>query len=103
VLIEPPYTPKFAADEHYTRLVAAIHEIAQSHDVPVMLRYEASRFLSMQKAQAGESHFRLRDLMRRCLPEYVARTIVLSLQEPYGSPPARSETDRNLPDARPAR
>jgi acyl-CoA thioesterase I len=101
VLIEPPYTAAMASDEHYQALIAAIKSSARAREVPLVLRYEAMRFLSRQKTQAARSPFRLSDLGYRCMAEHVARTIALSLvkqdltiQEPNANPPAATQDEK---------
>jgi hypothetical protein len=86
VVVEPPYTAAIAEDEHYSALVRALRSVAERHQVPVVLRYEAMRYLSGTPAQAAEQ-FRLHDLSRRCIPEYVAAAVRASLPVAGGGPP----------------
>jgi acyl-CoA thioesterase I len=91
VLVQPSYHAALASDEHYSSLIAAIEKSARKNQVPLVLRFEAMRFLSQQKTQDARNQFRLNDLSYRCMAEHVARTIALSLLEP---PPADAETPR---------
>jgi lysophospholipase L1-like esterase len=79
VLVEPSYHAALASDEHYNALITAIRNSARKHHVPLVLRFEAMRFLSHQKAKAARNQFQLSELGYQCLAEYVARTITLSL------------------------
>ena len=87
VLVEPSYHAALASDEHYKGLVSAIQNSARENNVPLVLRFEAMRFLSQQKTEAAKTQFRLNDLGYRCMAEHVARTIALSMLQP---PPADS-------------
>jgi acyl-CoA thioesterase I len=82
VLVEPSYHAALASDEHYNSLIAAIENSARKNHVPLVLRFEAMRFLSQQKTQAATNQFRLNELSYRCMAEHVARTIDLSILEP---------------------
>jgi acyl-CoA thioesterase I len=86
VIVEPPYAAAIAEDEHYSALVRALRAVAERHQVPVVLRYEAMRYLSGAPAQAAEL-FRLHDLSRRCIPEYVAAAVQASLSAAGGGAP----------------
>jgi hypothetical protein len=79
VVVEPPYAAAVADDEHYSLLVKRLRETAERLRVPVVLRYEAMRYLASQQPSTAGQHFRLHDLSRRCTPEYVARAIDASL------------------------
>ena len=84
VLVEPPYTVAIADDQHYSALVGGLRAAAQRQNVPVVLRYDAMRYLSEQQAASAEMQFRLHDLSRRCTPEYVARAVGASLDTQPG-------------------
>lgn len=79
VLVQPSYHAALASDEHYNALITAIRNSARKNHVPLVLRFEAMRFLSHQKAKAARNQFQLNELGYQCLAEYVARTITLSL------------------------
>jgi hypothetical protein len=85
VVVEPPYAAAVADDEHYSLLVKRLRETAERLRVPVVLRYEAMRYLSHQQPSATGQHFRLHDLSRRCTPEYVAQAIDASLAPRRGT------------------
>lgn len=82
VLVEPPYAAAVADDEHYSALVKSLRAVAQQDRVPIVLRYEAMRYLAGQRTDAPEQHFHLHDLSRRCAPEYVAKAVAGSLASP---------------------
>lgn len=86
VLVDPQYTASLAQDEHYRQIVKTIQEIAQRGRVPLVLRYEAMRYLSSQPTAAGRylarDQFHLNDLGYRCMAEHVARAITFALVEP---------------------
>ena len=82
VLVEPPYSAPLAGDEHYTGLMAAIQKSARDNRVPLVLRFEAMEFLGQRSRSTGGkqiSQFSLSDLGARCVAEYVARTVAMSL------------------------
>jgi hypothetical protein len=79
VIVEPTYVAAVADDEHYSSLVKSLREVAERLQVPVVLRYEAIRYLSVQQPSSAGQEFRLHDLSRRCTPEYVARAVDASL------------------------
>jgi lysophospholipase L1-like esterase len=82
VLIGPSYHAALASDEHYATLIAAIENSARKNGLPLVLRFDAMRFLSQQRTQAATNQFRLSELGYRCMAEHVARTISLSVHEP---------------------
>jgi tRNA G10 N-methylase Trm11 len=86
VVVEPPYAAAVADDEHYSLLVKRLRETAERLRVPVVLRYEAMRYLAVQQPSTAGQHFRLHDLSRRCTPEYVARAIDASLAPSQRTP-----------------
>jgi lysophospholipase L1-like esterase len=99
VLVDPQYTASLARDDYYGRIVKTIQEAAQRDRVPLVLRYEAMRWLSSQKvgsAMLARDQFHLNDLGYRCMAEHVARAITLAVVEPEqagsptGSTPANS-------------
>ncbi|WP_046866405.1 SGNH/GDSL hydrolase family protein [Microvirga massiliensis] len=79
ILIDPPYTAAVAGDGYYESLVGAIRDVALRTGTPLVLRFSALRFLSQQKTDAARNQFLLQELGRRCVPEYVARVIALSI------------------------
>lgn len=86
VLVEPPYTAAIADDEHYSALVQGLRAVAQRQNIPMVLRYDAMRYLSDQQAASAGMQFHLHDLGRRCTPEYVAKAVQASL----GARPGRT-------------
>ncbi|MCJ2007071.1 GDSL-type esterase/lipase family protein [Methylobacterium sp. E-041] len=86
VLVDPLYTASLAADAYYTSIVQSVRTVATSEKVPLVLRYDAMRYLA-GRSDKGEGHmlgqqFRLNDLGLRCMAEHVSRAITLSLQQP---------------------
>lgn len=86
VLVDPLYTASLAADAYYTSIVQSVRTVATTEAVPLVLRYDAMRYLA-GRSDKGESHmlgqqFRLNDLGLRCMAEHVTRAITLSLLQP---------------------
>ena len=82
VLIDPQFTSRLAADDHYTHVVRAIEEVAKQERVLLVHRFSAMADLAKQKGEgallAGD-HFHLNDLGYRCMAEYAAGAIVAGL------------------------
>lgn len=88
VLVDPQYTASLARDDYYGRIVSTIQEVARRDRVPLVLRYEAMRWLSSQKVggnMLARDQFHLNDLGYRCMAEHVARAITLAVVEPDGA------------------
>ncbi len=82
VLIEPPYSAALADDEHYRGLIKAIQKSARDNRVPLVLRLEAMEFLGQPRRRGRRMNaFQLSDLGARCIAEYVARTVALSVSQ----------------------
>lgn len=83
VLVDPQYTASLAQDEHYSRIVRAIDEIARKNGVPLVHRYDATRAMAERNeaADPARDQFQLNDLGYRCMAEYVARAIVIGLRQ----------------------
>ena len=97
LLVEPPYTAASAEDEHYKGLISRVQEAARQRGLPVVLRFEALRFLARQSTTKGGgkaplSAFSLNDLGARCIAEHVTRTVGLSLLLGAPSSPGPPET-----------
>ena len=86
VLVDPQYTASLARDDYYGRIVKTVQAVAQRERVPLVLRYEAMRYLSSQPTASGRylarDQFHLNDLGYRCMAEHVARAITLAVVEP---------------------
>ncbi|MGV7030618.1 SGNH/GDSL hydrolase family protein [Methylobacterium symbioticum] len=87
VLVDPTYTASLATDAYYTSIVNAVREVAVREKVPLVLRYEAMRYLAGRSDKGAEGHmlgrqFRINDLGLRCMAEHVTRAITLSLLQP---------------------
>jgi hypothetical protein len=93
IIVEPPYAAAVADDQHYSSLVNGLRQTAERLQVPVVLRYEAMRHLSLRQSSSAGQHFRLHDLSRRCMPEYVAQAIDASLAPRRGI----SDSEMTLP------
>jgi hypothetical protein len=59
----PPYAAVVANDEHYSALVKSLSRVTQRQRVPMVLRYEAMRYLSSQQPASASQHFHLHDLV----------------------------------------
>ena len=104
VLVDPLYTASLADDAYYSSIVRAVRDVATREQVPLVLRYEALRYLAT-RGDRGEGHmlgrqFRLNELGLRCLAEHVTRAITLSLLQPdaVGSVPIKQGS---APQAKP--
>lgn len=97
LLVEPPYSPALADDEHYKGLIGRVQTAARLRGVPLVLRFEALRYLARQAATGGSGKaplnaFGLNDLGARCIAEHVTRTVALSLLLGAASSPRGPET-----------
>lgn len=98
LLVEPPFSPALIEDEHFKHLIARIGQAARERGVPLVLRFEALRYLAQQSAPRGSGKaplgaFALNDLGARCIAEHVTRTVALSLLlPPTASPGEDSRT-----------
>jgi hypothetical protein len=90
VIVEPPYGAAVADDPHYSELVRTLRGVARQHEVPVVLRHDAMRFLSGKLPPSPGQHFRLHDLSRRCGPEHVAATVAALLATQVQASPGAS-------------
>ncbi|WP_018261260.1 SGNH/GDSL hydrolase family protein [Methylobacterium sp. WSM2598] len=84
VLVDPQYTASLAQDDYYNSFVRAIQRVAAEKQVPLVLRFEAMRYLALHAKGDGllGSGFRLADLGQRCMAEHVTRAITVSLLQP---------------------
>lgn len=87
VLVDPQYTASLADDAYYRDFVQAVRDAAARAKVPLVQRYEATRYLAdsakgSAKGNALKDQFRLSDLSWRCMAEHVTRAITVSLLEP---------------------
>lgn len=82
VLIDPQFTARVAVDEHYTKVVRAIEEVARQERVMLVRRYSAMADLASQKGEdaiLAADRFHLNDLGYRCMAEYAAGAIVAGI------------------------
>jgi lysophospholipase L1-like esterase len=107
VLVDPQYTASLAKDDYYNEFVRAIQKVAAARQVPLVLRFEAMRYLAgASKGTLPMSGFRLADLGSRCMAEHVTRAITVSLLQPdvTGTPtpgPAPSPPSQSAASAGP--
>jgi hypothetical protein len=99
--VEPPFAAAVANDEHYSALIKGLRGVAQQYRIPVVLRYDAMRYLAGLQSTSAEQHFRLHEVGRRCGPEYVAQAVAASLKARHPSAPDGSHPIRP-PEASPA-
>lgn len=102
LLIEPPYSAALAEDDHYKGLISRVQERSHQRGVPLVLRFEALRYLSRQSAAKGSGKnplnaFGLNDLGARCIAEHVTRTVGLSLLLSTASSSGPQENTRAPP------
>ncbi len=78
ILVDPQYTAAVGDDEHYAGVVKVVGEAAARHKVPLLLRYEAMKYLASRDPGQGGG-FALNALGKRCMAEHVARTIAVAI------------------------
>ena len=54
VLVDPQYTASLGDDPSYRRVVASVEAVARADAVPVVFRSKAVRYLTEQRANAGQ-------------------------------------------------
>ena len=105
VLVDPLYTASLADDAYYTSIVQSVRTVALNEKVPLVLRYDAMRYLSAAATRArgtcSGSQFRLNDLGLRCMAEHVTRAITFSLAA-AGPGRARPNPTARRPPPRPS-
>jgi lysophospholipase L1-like esterase len=82
VLVGLQYTPRFARDEHYTRVRNAISRVAASENVLLVRRYDAMAFIARTQANIdylSGDQFHLNDIGYQCMAEHVAQALVTSV------------------------
>ena len=101
VLVDPQYTASLAADDNYSHIVQAIEGIARKNRVPLVHRYEATRYLADHKegGSLSRDQFQLNDLGYRCMAEHVARAVTVGLPQPEPSQPAPGASSAEPPTA----
>jgi acyl-CoA thioesterase I len=80
IIVEPPFATAISTDEHYSALIKALRQAAHQYQVPVVLRYDAMRYLAGLQASSADQPFRLHEIARRCVPEYIGRAVAASLK-----------------------
>jgi lysophospholipase L1-like esterase len=101
VLVGLQYTPKFARDEHWFEIRAALERIANEENLLYVRRERAMEFLAQTRAAtevSGDDEFSLTDLGFPCMAEHIAQAMVANIflrrsgdrrGAPPGPPPAR--------------
>jgi acyl-CoA thioesterase I len=81
VLVGLQYTPRFARDEHYTRVRHAISRVAASENVLLVRRFDAMAFIDRTQAidYLSGDQFHLNDVGYHCMAEHVAQAIVTNV------------------------
>lgn len=82
VLIDPQFTERLSHDEHYTKVVRAIEEVARQERVMLVHRFGAMADLAKQQGERSilaNDLFHLNDLGYRCMAEYAAGAIVAGI------------------------
>ncbi|MGY2049000.1 SGNH/GDSL hydrolase family protein [Methylobacterium sp. JK268] len=105
VLVDPQYTASLAQDGYYNTFVRTIQRVASEKQVPLVLRFEAMRYLAGHAKGDGliGAGFHLADLGHRCMAEHVTRAITVSLLQPdvtgtAGPPPPPAPTAAAKPN-----
>ena len=96
VLIDPQFAARLADDDHYTKVVRAIEDVARQERVMLVHRFSAMADLAKQNGEdtilAGD-RFHLNDLGYRCMAEYAAGAIVAGIiqaqTDAAAAPPAK--------------
>jgi len=96
VLIDPQFTARLADDDHYTKVVRAIEDVARQERVMLVHRFSAMADLAKQKGEdmiLANDRFHLNDLGYRCMAEYAAGAIVAGIiqaqPDPAAAPPPK--------------
>ena len=95
VLVDPQYTASLAGDDAYGRIVQMIEDAARKNRVPLVRRFEATRYMAARKegTTLSREQFQLNDLGYRCMAEHVARAVTVGLLQPEPLlPPADART-----------
>jgi acyl-CoA thioesterase I len=81
VLVGLQYTPRFARDEHYTRVRNAISRVAASENVLLVRRFDAMAFIARTQAidYLASDQFHLNDVGYHCMAEHVAQALVTNI------------------------
>jgi acyl-CoA thioesterase-1 len=93
VLVDPQYIASLADDPSYKRVVASVEAVARADAVPLVFRSKAVRYLTEQRANAGQNPFQMNELGYRCMAEHVVRAVLLSIRQ-TGENPEQGATDR---------
>jgi acyl-CoA thioesterase-1 len=91
VLVGLQYALSVAGDEYYTRIRAALRDLAESENVLLVRRYEAMRFIETARDTPliASDGLHLNDAGYRCMAEHIARAVVVSAFVLKGPRPRR--------------
>ncbi|HEX2725602.1 MAG TPA: GDSL-type esterase/lipase family protein [Beijerinckiaceae bacterium] len=82
VLVGLQYTPRFARDEHYTRVRNALSRVAASENVLLVRRFDAMAFIARTQANIdylSGDQFHLNDVGYHCMAEHIAQALVTNV------------------------
>jgi lysophospholipase L1-like esterase len=82
VLVGLQYTTRFAKDESYYQIRAALNQIAKGENVLYVKRYDAMKFISQTRAKVhlmASDNYHLSALGTQCMAEHVARAMTANL------------------------
>lgn len=82
VLVGLQYTPKYARDEHWFAIRAALDRIASAENLLYVRRDKAMEFLAQTKVAAdmsADDEFSLNDLGFPCMAEHIAQAMVANI------------------------
>ena len=92
VLVDPQYTTTLGTDEHYASIVRVVGAAAGRNKVPLVLRYEAMKYLAGKGGNRSVGGFALNNLGKRCIAEHVARAIAVAVVSDDPPVPAGTPT-----------
>ncbi len=82
VLVGLQYTSRFARDESYFAIKAALDKIARDEGILYVKRYDAMKFISQTRAKVHlmtSDNYHLSELGTQCQAEHVARAMIANL------------------------
>jgi acyl-CoA thioesterase I len=95
VLVDPQYSEQLTQDDHYSKMVQAVADIAREQRVLLVDRFDAMRELSWTRGDRfylAADNLHLNDNGHRCMAEQLARAIVagvLQAEAEAGQQPSR--------------
>ena len=82
VLVGLQYTSRFARDESYFAIKAALDKVAKDEGILYVKRYDAMKFISQTRAKVHlmtSDNYHLSELGTQCQAEHVARAMIANL------------------------